>query len=419
MALTKLTTNLISGDIVTSVNGASGAVTVSTGTDWVTAIQTANFTSVASKGYFVNTTSAEVTITLPVGTVGDEIVIQDYAGTFATNKIILAANGSEKIQGNSTDDFKCVTNNATVTLIYQDATKGWTADNIEVILPPLTVDYLVIAGGGGGGGSSNQITSSGAGGGGAGGYRNSYNNETSGGGNPSQNTLTLAIATNYLISIGAGGSGGNGSGLNNGSIGSDSSIASLIISKGGGGGTSTAPSANGGVGGKLSDYSQGYAGGTGGGGGSNPGAGGGGSGSIGINAAAGYGGNGGNGLPSNITGSSITRAAGGGGGGGMRNFSPYAQTGAGGTGGTGGGGNGSIPNVSTTGTVNTGGGGGGGGAALNGNPLGIGSTGGSGIVILRYPSSFIISGLSGTTTTVGTDKVTTFTNVGTGNIQFN
>jgi len=131
MALTKLTTNLISGDIVTSVNGASGAVTVSTGTDWVTAIQTANFTSVASKGYFVNTTSAEVTITLPVGAVGDEIVIQDYAGTFATNKVILAANGSEKIQG-STDEFRCIIKNSTVTLIYQDATKGWTASDIEL-----------------------------------------------------------------------------------------------------------------------------------------------------------------------------------------------------------------------------------------------------------------------------------------------
>jgi len=131
MALTKLTTNLISGDIVTSVNGASGAVTVSTGTDWVTAIQTANFTSVASKGYFVNTTSSSVTITLPVGTVGDELIFQDYAGTFATNKLVLVANGSEKIQG-STEDSRCIINNATVNLVYQSATEGWTAENIEL-----------------------------------------------------------------------------------------------------------------------------------------------------------------------------------------------------------------------------------------------------------------------------------------------
>ena len=52
------------------------------------------------------------------------------------------------------------------------------------------------------------------------------------------------------------------------------------------------------------------------------------------------------------------------------------------------------------------------------NGVGNGGDGGSGIVILRYPSGYTISGLSGTTTNVGSDKVTTFTS-GTGNIQFN
>jgi hypothetical protein len=113
---------------------------------------------------------------------------------------------------------------------------------------------------------------------------------------------------------------------------------------------------------------------------------------------------------------SVTRGGGGGGGGGKTQAgSQYSPGGAGGTGGAGAG---AMPNVATIGTVNTGGGGGGGAAALNGDPLGVGKQGGSGIVILRYPSSYTISGLSGTTTTVGTDKVTTFT-TGTGNIQFN
>ena len=182
MALTKLTKNLIDGTF---------------GTEWDSTIQTSNFTAVAAKGYFVNTTSGEITVTLPAGVVGNEVIIQDYAGTFATNKIILASNGSEKIQG-FTNDFKCETNNATITLVYQDATKGWTADNIQKNLPPLVVDYLVIAGG-----------SSGAalgGGGGAGGYRNSYNNEQSGGGGASESTLTnLSLSTNYTVTVGAGG----------------------------------------------------------------------------------------------------------------------------------------------------------------------------------------------------------------------
>jgi hypothetical protein len=50
----------------------------------------------------------------------------------------------------------------------------------------------------------------------------------------------------------------------------------------------------------------------------------------------------------------------------------------------------------------------------------VGGNGGSGVVILRYPSGFTISnpggGLTYTTATDSSDKVTTFT-AGTGNIQ--
>jgi hypothetical protein len=116
MALTKLTSNLIEGG---------------TGTDWVTAIQTSNFTAEAGKGYFVNTTSQVLYVNLPVGVVGMEITIQDYAGTFATNKVILNANGSEKIQGSALEG-RINTNNATAVLIYQDATKGWTSQDVEL-----------------------------------------------------------------------------------------------------------------------------------------------------------------------------------------------------------------------------------------------------------------------------------------------
>jgi hypothetical protein len=66
------------------------------------------------------------------------------------------------------------------------------------------------------------------------------------------------------------------------------------------------------------------------------------------------------------------------------------------------------------GTPNTGGGGGGGGGGSNGG------NGGSGIVILRYPAAFTITigaGLTGSTATVGSDKVTTIT-AGTGNVSW-
>ena len=80
-----------------------------------------------------------------------------------------------------------------------------------------------------------------------------------------------------------------------------------------------------------------------------------------------------------------------------------------GTGGTGGSGAGSKT-TANSGTPNTGGGGGGRNLAA----------GGSGVVIIRYPSVYTVSGLAeatGSPFTEGTDKVSVFT-AGTGNIQF-
>ena len=52
--------------------------------------------------------------------------------------------------------------------------------------------------------------------------------------------------------------------------------------------------------------------------------------------------------------------------------------------------------------------------------VGRGGQGGSGVVILRYPDSYTITigaGLTGTTTTVGSNKVTTIT-AGSGNVSW-
>ena len=110
--------------------GATGAVS------WNTTVKTTTFTAVAGEGYFINTTGGEVTVNLPAGVPGNIIGIQDYAGTFDTNKLLINSNGSEKIQG-STDNYQCKIKNATIYLLYQDATKGWTADNIEVEITSL------------------------------------------------------------------------------------------------------------------------------------------------------------------------------------------------------------------------------------------------------------------------------------------
>src|SRR6056300_368561 len=191
--------------------GASGDI--SAGTDWqsvITADGSTATTAVAGEGYFIDTTSAAHTITLPAdgsSTIGDTIIIRDYAGSFATNNVTLTS--TAKISG-ADSDGTLSTNDLVVTLVYVDSTKGWvtieneakavgatdafyvtatggtittsgdykihtfTGDGCFVISctgnAPGTsdkIDYLVVAGGGGGGAGSSAET----GGGGAGGYR--------------------------------------------------------------------------------------------------------------------------------------------------------------------------------------------------------------------------------------------------------
>ena len=51
----------------------------------VWSVQTTNFTAVAGNGYYVNTTSAAITVTLPATpSAGNQIALVDYAGTFDT-----------------------------------------------------------------------------------------------------------------------------------------------------------------------------------------------------------------------------------------------------------------------------------------------------------------------------------------------
>jgi len=93
------------------------------GTSWQ-AVKTGNFTAAAGQGVFCNTTSSAFTITLPAGSIGDEVSIIDYAGTFDSNNLTVAANGSEKIHG-STDDLTVATERAAFTLVFTDSTQGW------------------------------------------------------------------------------------------------------------------------------------------------------------------------------------------------------------------------------------------------------------------------------------------------------
>ena len=116
----------ITGSGTTAVGQLSFAE-VSGGTSWQ-AVKTSSFTAVAGEGYFVNTTSGVITMTLPAGTIGDEIVFIDYAGTFDSNTFTIAADGSEKING-STADLTVSVERAANTLVYTDGTQGWLLKN--------------------------------------------------------------------------------------------------------------------------------------------------------------------------------------------------------------------------------------------------------------------------------------------------
>jgi hypothetical protein len=116
----------VSGSGTTGVGQLSFAE-VSGGTSWQ-AVKTSTFTAVAGEGYFVNTTSGVVTMNLPAGTLGDEIVFIDYAGTFDTYTFTISPDGSEKIEGTAADLTVSV-ERAANTLVYTDGTQGWLLKN--------------------------------------------------------------------------------------------------------------------------------------------------------------------------------------------------------------------------------------------------------------------------------------------------
>ena len=379
-----------SGDTVTLGSGASQSGFGRTGTvDWQSTVKTASFTAVNGEGYFVNTTSSAVTMTLPAGSAGAIVSIKDYASTFNTNNLIIAANGSEKI-GGSTDNATIVEDGIALTLIYIDSTQGWlvTSSGLQTEAPQTySADFLVIGGGGGGGNDD-------SGGGGAGGYRTS--------------TQDISPGTTYTVTVGDGGAGSTATPAP-GANGSASSVSgtgltTITSAGGGGGGTTSTAGADGGSGGGGSG-NPGSAGGSGNIPATSPsqgndgadgnisnyvGGGGGGAGEAGNTDGPSHGGDG---LTSSITGSAVVRA---GGGAGSNRINPQSPA-PGGDGGGGQGGTDSPHNPATDGTVNTGSGGGGGGGSVPKD----GGDGGKGVVIISVPTA----NYSGTTT--GSPTVTT------------
>ena len=118
-----------SADQILTTNGSGQLAFVdnSGGTDWQ-AVKTGAYTAVAGQGIFVNTTSSAFTITLPSSpSIGDEVSIVDYAGTFDTNNCTIGRN-SKNIQG-AAADLVVATERAGFTLVFTDNTQGWLLKN--------------------------------------------------------------------------------------------------------------------------------------------------------------------------------------------------------------------------------------------------------------------------------------------------
>jgi hypothetical protein len=240
----------------------------------------------------------------------------------------------------------------------------FTASGSLVFDPHVPIEYLVVGGGGSGGGgvSGNVFPGGGA------------------GGEVKSGVGSAIRGSTLTVTVGAGGA--QVTTHVNGNTGATSSVASSTLSAsalGGGGGFQP------GNGGNVGSFTGGVRNGVQSGGGA----------SYAANGfAATAGGHGADGIASSITGSVVTYGGGGGG--------------SGGNGGAGGGGSG--VSSGTAGTANTGGGGG-----ADPNQGATGNAGGSGVVILRIPTT-AYSGVhtgSPTVTTDGDYTVVKFTASGT------
>jgi hypothetical protein len=111
----------------TNGSGAISFASVFGGADWQ-AVKTTNFNVTAKEGYFVNTSSAAITATLPTTpSIGDFTSFIDYSGTFDQNQLTIARNG-KNIQGVA-EDLTVTIERAGFTLVFSDNTQGWLLQN--------------------------------------------------------------------------------------------------------------------------------------------------------------------------------------------------------------------------------------------------------------------------------------------------
>jgi len=116
--------------LTSTTGGVLSWVDNSGGTDWQTVVTGTSQAATAGNGYFIDTTSNVCNVTLPAGTLGDEVSLVDYAGTFDSNTLTVTPASGEKIQGGSADAVLTnSTERSAFTLAYSGATQGWLLKN--------------------------------------------------------------------------------------------------------------------------------------------------------------------------------------------------------------------------------------------------------------------------------------------------
>jgi len=288
-----------------TINGNAVALggSITAGTDWqavTVADGSTTLTAEAGKGYFLDTNTGVIEVFLPTSpSRGDTIILVDYSGTFATNKVLINTGGrliDSTVGGpGGSSEFQITANNSVVELVFVDNDKGWLVKNNQAVTalsqasgsnidydadlyinatggtvttsgnfkihtftgdgtfevtklatdtpaPGFnTVSYMVVAGGGGAGAGSNPAHA--AGGGGAGGFREGKNSPVdSYTASPLVAPAGLSVSvTTYPVTVGGGGPAGPGCATEQGGDGSNS-VFSTITSTGGGGGSGSSHS---------------------------------------------------------------------------------------------------------------------------------------------------------------------------------
>jgi hypothetical protein len=194
----------------------------------------------AGQGYFLDTNAGVIEVFLPTSpTQGDTVILVDYAGTFATNNVIVNT-GGVAIDSTVGSDFILATNNRIAEFVYVDSNKGWLykgattkgstpsqpgvpvydSDAFYVTATGGTITtsgdfkthtftgdgtFVVSCAGNPAGNDTLEVLAVGGGGGGG-----SDNGGGGGAGSVAHGTSIPVSVTTYPITIGAGGTGGVG-----------------------------------------------------------------------------------------------------------------------------------------------------------------------------------------------------------------